>query len=37
MRFVGVLDNGEKMSFPKKSRGWRLYEEADEYQQAHAV
>lgn len=36
-RFVGTLDTGEKMSFPKKSRGWQLYEEAAEYQEAHAV
>lgn len=36
-RFVGVLDNGERMSFRKKSRGWCLYEPADEFQQAHAV
>lgn len=36
-RFVGALDNGEKMSFPKKSRGWMLYQTEDEYQQAHAV
>lgn len=37
LRFVGKLDNGEKMSYPKKSRGWALYEAQDEYQQAHAV
>lgn len=37
LRFVGQLDNGEKMSFPKKSRGWHLYEDADEYQEAHPV
>ncbi len=37
MRFTGVLDNGEKMSFPKLSRGWMLYEKEDEYQKAHAV
>lgn len=36
-RFVGTLDTGEKMSYPKKSRGWALYEANDEYQQAHAV
>ncbi len=36
-RFTGTLDNGEKMSFPKTSRGWMLYEKEDEYQQAHAV
>ncbi len=37
LRFVGTLDNGEKMSYPKKSNGWALYEAADEYQKAHAV
>jgi hypothetical protein len=36
-RFVGVLDNGEKMSFSKKSKGWQLYEPMDEVNQAHAV
>lgn len=36
-RFVGKLDNGERMSFSKKSKGWCLYEQDDEYQQAHAV
>ncbi len=35
-RFVGTLDSGEKMSFSKKSRGWCLYQQDDEYQ-AHAV
>jgi hypothetical protein len=24
-RLVGTLDNGEKMSYPKKSKGWSLY------------
>ena len=37
LRFVGKLDNGEKMSYPKKSRGWAVYEAQDEYQQAKAV
>jgi hypothetical protein len=36
-RFIGTLDSGEKMSFSKKSRGWCLYEEQDEYREAHAV
>lgn len=36
-RLVGTLDSGERISFPKKSRGWALYEAKDEYQQAHAV
>lgn len=36
-RFVGVLDNGEKMSFSKKSKGWHIYEPMDEFQNAHAV
>jgi hypothetical protein len=31
-RFVGTLDNGEKMSFSKNSRGWNLYTSDDEYQ-----
>lgn len=36
-RFIGTLDSGERMSFSKKSKGWRLYETHDEYQEAHAV
>jgi hypothetical protein len=36
-RFVGVLDNGEKMSYSKKSKGWHLYEPMDELNQAHPV
>jgi hypothetical protein len=36
-RLVGTLDTGEKMSFSKKSRGWRLYEPHDEILQPHAV
>lgn len=24
-RFVGTLDNGEKISYPKKSKGWSIY------------
>lgn len=35
-RFVGTLDSGEKISFPKRSRGWTLYAPEDEHQ-AHAV
>lgn len=35
-RFVGILDNGEKMSFSKKSRGWTIYSPGTEYT-AHAV
>lgn len=35
-RFVGMLDTGEKMSFSKKSRGWSLYTQGDEFM-AHAV
>lgn len=35
-RFVGLLDNGEKMSYPKKSKGWSLYTPDDE-NQARAV
>lgn len=35
-RFVGVLDNGERMSYPKKSKGWSLYYPEAEYQ-PHAV
>lgn len=30
-RFIGILDNGEKISFSKKSKGWCLYEPNDEY------
>jgi hypothetical protein len=36
-RFIGTLDNGEKISYSKKSKGWRLYEPNDEYHEAHAV
>lgn len=36
-RLVGKLDNGEKISFSKKSKGWDIYWARDEYQQAHAV
>lgn len=36
-RFIGMLDSGEKISFPKKSRGWDVYFDGDEYEQAHAV
>ncbi len=36
-RFLGMLDSGEKISFPKKSRGWELYQTGDEFEQAHAV
>ena len=36
-RFVGTLDSGEKMIFSKKSKGWHVYEQEDEYQQPHAV
>ncbi len=35
-RFVGTLDSGEKMTFPKRSLGWTLYYPEAEYQ-AHAV
>lgn len=35
-RFVGVLDSGEKISFSKKSKGWQVYTEGDEFM-AHAV
>lgn len=35
-RFIGTLDNGEKISFSKKSKGWFAYEPEDEHQ-AHAV
>jgi hypothetical protein len=35
-RFVGQLDTGERISFPKKSRGWLVYQPEDEFQ-AHAV
>lgn len=24
-RFVGTLDNGERISYPKKSKGWSRY------------
>jgi hypothetical protein len=24
-RLVGILDTGERISYPKKSRGWELY------------
>ncbi len=36
-RFVGTLDTGERISFPKRSRGWELYSEGDENTLAHAV
>lgn len=36
-RLNGILDSGEKISFPKKSRGWSMYQTEDEFQQAHAV
>ena len=35
-RFLGELSTGEKMSFPKRSKGWTLYYPEAEYQ-AHAV
>lgn len=35
-RFVGRLDNGERISYPKNSKGWILYYEESEYS-AHAV
>lgn len=35
-RFVGALDNGEKMSFSKKSKGWDFYTQDDEWM-PHAV
>lgn len=36
-RILGILDNGEKMSYRKSQRGWFLYQPEDEIQQAHAV
>lgn len=30
-RFVGTLDNGERMSYPKKSKGWSRYHAEAEY------
>lgn len=36
-RFVGTLDTGEKISFPRRSRGWELYAEGDENLLAQAV
>jgi len=30
-RFQGVLDNGEKISYSKRSRGWSLYYTDDEF------
>lgn len=35
-RFVGILDNGEKISFSKKSKGWDFYYEDAEWM-PHAV
>jgi hypothetical protein len=35
-RLIGTLDNGEKASYPKKSRGWSLYHPESELQ-ARAV
>lgn len=35
-RLVGILDSGEKISFPKSSKGWSLYAKEDEFR-AHAV
>ena len=35
-RFIGKLDNGEKISFSKRSRGWFEYFPSAEFQ-AHAV
>jgi hypothetical protein len=29
-RLVGTLDNGEKMSYPKNSKGWALYDNRSE-------
>lgn len=36
-RIVGTLDSGERISFPKRSRGWELYSEGDEVALAQAV
>jgi hypothetical protein len=30
-RFIGKLDNGEKISYSKKSKGWALYHSGDEH------
>lgn len=35
-RLMGKLDSGEKISFPKKSKGWSEYYAEAEYS-AHAV
>ncbi len=35
-RLIGVLDNGERISFPKRSIGWFEYFPYSEYS-AHAV
>lgn len=35
-KIIGVLDNGEKIAFPKKLKGWSLYHKGDEFS-AHAV
>lgn len=36
-RFTGMLDTGEKMTFPKKSNGWEVYTAEAEYKDAHPV
>ena len=30
-RLIGAVDNGEKMSYSKNSRGWSLYSKEDEF------
>jgi hypothetical protein len=35
-KIIGTLDNGEKISFPKRLKGWSLYQAGDEYE-PHAV
>jgi hypothetical protein len=36
-RLVGILDSGERISFSKRSKGWRLYETLEEVLRPHAV
>lgn len=36
-RLVGTLDSGERISYPKSSKGWSPYGPGDEIQDARAV
>lgn len=36
-RVTGTLDTGERISFPRRSRGWEVYTDGDERTLAQAV